>query len=197
MVVGLTGGLSSGKSLVSGEFKRLGAHVIDADIIAREVLEKGGPAYMETVREFGEGVLSEDGSINRRRLAGAVFSDASKLKRLNEITHPLILKRIREEVSIAKAPLVVVDAALLIETGLHREMDKVIVVFADEKSQIERFRKKEGATEEEARARMEAQMPLSEKLSYADYVIDNSSSMEASRREARRIYSEMAKRSGI
>lgn len=196
MVIGLTGGLASGKSLVSGEFSKLGAHVIDADIVAREVIQKGAPAYRELVREFGEGVLTRDGSIDRKKLSGIVFSDNAKLKRLNAITHPAILGRIREEVSLMKEKrrVIVVDAALLIETGLYREMDKVIVVFADEKTQIERFVRKAGvggAGGEEARARLRAQMPLSEKLPLADYVIDNSATMEAAREEAGRIYREL------
>lgn len=195
MIVGLTGGVASGKSLVSEELERLGAIIIDADSIAREIASPGTDVYGAIVREFGRGILAPDGSIDRRALGSIVFSDPGKLKRLNLITHPPIMRRIVEELEACgkkhPASVIVVDAPLLIEVGLHRSMDKVIVVYTDEDKQLERLKKKSGLTEEEAKNRINAQLPLSRKLEYADYVIDNNGTLEETLKEAQRVYSEL------
>ncbi|MDO8426801.1 MAG: dephospho-CoA kinase [Deltaproteobacteria bacterium] len=192
MIAGLTGGIATGKSLVSNELKRLGARIIDADIIAREIVEPGKPAYNEIVEEFGKGILNEDGTLNRRELGRIVFSDKEKLKRINGITHPGIIKRIEEEISKISSgkddSIIVVDAAVLIEAGAHKDMDKVIVVYADEDKQIERIKRRDNLTESEARCRIGSQIPLKEKVKYADYVIDNNGRMEETLKEARELY---------
>ncbi len=192
MIVGLTGGVASGKSLVSGELKRLGAHIIDADRISREILHAGSPAYLEITGAFGEGVLNADGTIDRKALARIVFADRGKLALLNRITHPPIIEEIRARIKALierfADPLIVVDAALLIEAGLNKEMSKVIVVYADEEKQIKRMIERDHLSVEEAMARINAQMPLARKIKYADYVIDNNGSVEDTRRFVRELY---------
>ena len=177
MLIGLTGGIASGKSLVAEELKRLGAYLIDADEIAREVVKTGLPAYNEIVKEFGEKILNPDKTINRKELGRIVFSNPELRKRLEQITHPRIRKKIEAEISAIKAKnpkaVIVVDAALLIEGGLYKKMDKVIVVCADEKTQIKRLTERDGLAIEDAKNRIASQMPLKEKRRYADFVIEN------------------------
>ncbi len=192
MVVGLTGGIASGKSLVSGELKRLGAHVIDADLIAREIVGPGSPALAEIKREFGPRVINDDGTLDRAALGEIVFSDPEKLKLLNSITHPRIIeqqRRMIEEIKKNHAdPLIIVDAAILIEAGEHRNMDRVVVVWASEEKQVERLLARNGLTRREAEKRVRAQMPLKEKAEYADYVINNDGGIEETLNLARELY---------
>ena len=182
MVVGLTGGLASGKSLVAGELRRLGAVVIDADEISREVTRPGMPAYRDIVERFGSGFLKEDGTIDRKRLGRYVFSHPEALSTLNSLTHPRILDEIERRIKgmerTERRGIIVVDAPLLFEVGLHRRMDRVIVVYADEERQIERLIKRDHLTREEATRRIKTQMPLSEKIKRADFVIDNNGTEE-------------------
>lgn len=193
MIVGLTGGIATGKSLVSAEFKRLGARVIDADEIAREVVEPGKPAYEDIIKEFGSGVLRSDGAIDRKALAERVFSDKEALAKLNGITHPRIRRRIREEIARAGGgELIVVDIALLLEGSFKDEVDKVVVVYADEEKQIERLKKRNGASKEEALQRLASQMPLKEKLRYADYTIDNNGAVEEAITRAREVFRDLS-----
>lgn len=191
MVAGLTGSIASGKSLVSAELKRLGARVVDADLIAREVVEPGSPALKEIEEEFGPSVIKAGGGLDRAALAAIVFSDPEKLKILNHITHPRIIARQREMVDEIKKssgdPLIIVDAAVLIESGEHKNMDAVIVVYSGEEKLIERLCAR-GLTRREALARVGAQMGLKEKLEYADYVIDNNGTVEETLRQARELY---------
>ena len=191
MVAGLTGSIASGKSLVSAELKRLGARVVDADLIAREVVEPGSQAHKEIEEEFGPSVIKAGGGLDRAALAAIVFSDPEKLKILNRITHPRIIARQREMVDEIKKgsgdPLIIVDAAVLIESGEHKNMDAVIVVYSDEEKLIERLSAR-GLTRREALARVGAQMGLKEKLEYADYVIDNNGTVEETLRQARELY---------
>ncbi len=197
MIVGLTGGVASGKSLVSGELRKLGAHIIDADVISREILQTGSPAYREIVEKFGEGILSAEKTIDRKALGRIVFSDPEKLTLLNRITHPRIIERIGSEIKALCErfvdPLIIVDAALLIEVGLHKDMSKVIVVYADEEKQIERIINRDHLSEKEARQRMNAQMPLSRKIEYADFVIDNNGSAEDTLRLVKELYGKLKK----
>ena len=177
MLIGLTGGIASVKSLVAEELKRLGAHLIDADEIAREVVKRGLPAYNEIVKEFGEKILNPDKTINRKVLGNIVFSNTELRRRLERITHPKIRKKIDKYIKEIKGrnpdAIIVVDAALLIEAGLYKKMEKVIVVYADEKTQIERLMERDGFTMDEAKNRLSAQIPLTEKRRYADFVIEN------------------------
>lgn len=194
MIVGLTGGIATGKSLVAGELKRLGAHIIDADMIAREVVEPGKPAYDDIVDEFGAGVVQPDGRLDRKAIADIVFCNKAALDRLNSITHPRIRERIRAEatrLSADKDGLVVLDVALLIEMGVKYEVEKIIVVAAEREQQIERLMQRDNLTREEASRRVSCQMDIKEKLKYADYVIDNSTTKEAALGQTRALYNEL------
>lgn len=194
MIVGLTGGIATGKSLVAVELRRLGAQIIDADVIAREVVEPGRPAYDEIVMEFGPKVVQPDGRLDRKALGNIVFCDKAALEKLNRITHPRIRARIHEEagrLSSGKDALVVLDVALLIEMGVRYEVEKIIVVYAEKKQQVERLMKRDGLSNEEALKRLSCQMDIKEKLEYADYVIDNSSTKEAALEQTRKLYAEL------
>ncbi|MCC7201396.1 MAG: dephospho-CoA kinase [Nitrospirae bacterium] len=177
---GLTGGIATGKSLVSEMFRSLGAFIIDADLIAREIVRPGLPAWKAIVEAFGSEVLLKDGNINRSVLGSIVFQDFSKRSILNSIMHPGILKEaakmrkvIGEDHPFA---VVIFDAALLIESGAYEMVDLVILVYVNEELQINRLINRDGLTREEAMDRINAQMPVEEKKEYADYVIDTSSS---------------------
>ncbi len=177
-MVGLTGGVATGKSLVAEELKRLGAELIDADAVSREIMVKGSPAYDNIMREFGPGVMAEDGSIDRKALGRIVFADPEKLARLNALTHPRIIERIREETETLKKkpgnPIIVINAALLIEVGHHKEMDCLVVVSAPVDLQVERLALRDGLDKNSALRIIKAQMPIEEKAALADYVVENS-----------------------
>ena len=190
--VGLTGGLASGKSFVGEALERLGCHLIQADQLGHEVLLPGGEAYEPVVREFGRGILNEDGTIDRKRLAAEVFDRPERLGLLNSLVHPPVVRR--EEEWIAKAEsadpcgIVVVEAAILVETGSYKRFDRLIVVVCGEEQQLERAMKRDGARRDEVLARLSRQMPLKEKRMYADYVIDTSGSKEETLRQTREVY---------
>ncbi|MFC4769930.1 dephospho-CoA kinase [Effusibacillus consociatus] len=197
MIVGLTGGIATGKSTVSSMFRQLGAPIVDADVIARLVVEPDRPAWRDLVAHFGEGILLPDRSIDRVKLGSIVFSDVSQRDKLNRIVHP----RVREESSrqialhLEKDPKrpVIQDVPLLIETGLYKQMDKVILVYVDEETQLKRLMERNAMTEEEAIKRIRAQMPIEEKRRYADYLIDNRGTLEETRVQVERIWEELRK----
>ncbi len=195
IVVGLTGNMASGKSTVATILKELGAYIIDADAIGHQIIGKGQPAWHDIVEEFGKEVLLADGSVNRKRLGEIVFSDREKLKRLNAITHPRIREEIERRIELIKKSspraIIVVDAALLIEVGSHRKVDVVVVVTARKEQLIKRAMEKFSLTEGEAEKRLGAQMPQEEKLKYADFVIDNSGSLEKTAEAVRGLYEEL------
>lgn len=200
VLIGLTGGVAAGKSLVAAEFVRLGAYLIDADVVAREVAAKGSPVFREIVAEFGSGFLLADGSIDRKALGNLIFSDANRRAALNRITHPAIRGRINELIEeyrrAVDRPFIVIDAALLIEGGLYKALDRVIVVDAPAETLIERMKLRDGLTEEQAKARLAAQMPLDEKRRCADYVIDNGGSREAALEAAARVWAQLKAQAG-
>ena len=177
MVVGLTGGVAAGKSLVAGELARLGAVVIDADAVSREITVKGSPAYTDILRVFGPGVIAADGAIDRKVLGRIVFSDPEKLKLLNSLTHPRILASIRATVEALKKrpvhPIIIINAPLLIEVGHHEEMDRLVVVSAPVELQVERLCARDGLDRAGALRIINSQMPVEEKVALADYVIEN------------------------
>ena len=185
--VGLTGGIASGKSTVSGMFRDLGVPVIDADIIAREVVAPGSRALGAIVDAFGEEVLTEEKSLNRARLGEIVFSDPAKKKVLEGILHPEIIaeqdRRLKGLEREGRTPVAIVDAAVMIESGSWKRFDSLVVVDCDESQQIGRLRLRNGMNEEEAVRRVNAQMPLSEKVKYADHVIDNRGSIDDTRKQ--------------
>lgn len=196
-VLGLTGNIASGKSTVAGMLAGMGARIIDADEIAREIVEPEKPAWADIVKKFGPGVLSPDGSIDRRRLGEIVFGDEGKRRLLMDITHPRIKDAVRERLSEYRkesVPVVVIEAALIVESGGLREfLDGLIVVTADEEAQIERLIKRSGYTREEALARIGSQMPAGEKALHADYLIDNSGTEEETGARVKRLWAEISR----
>jgi dephospho-CoA kinase len=184
--MGLTGGIASGKSAVAGMLRELGFHVIDADELAHVVMEPGRAAYDETVREFGKGVLTADGRIDRKKLGAVVFADPAKLKRLNAITHPRVEAEMARQFSEWEKDGVrdaaFVEAALLVEAGYQKNLDGLVVAWCRPEQQVERLMAR-GLSEAEARRRIAAQMPTEEKLKYATETIDCSVPKDATRRQ--------------
>ncbi len=191
-VIGLTGGIASGKSTVAALFDGAGIPVVDADKVAREVVAPGRPAHAAVVQAFGTEILRDDGSIDRPKLGRAVFADASARAKLNAITHPHIRAEIAvrlRNLSRQGTTLAVVDVPLLYETGDPSAYDEVIVVYVDEQTQLERLMARDGLDRVEAERRITAQLPLSQKATLADRVIDNSGTMEQTRAQVREILS--------
>ncbi len=190
-VIGLTGGIASGKSSVARILRELGAPVVDADELARKVVEPGQPAYEDIVREFGREVLAADGTLDRKRLAEIVFADEAKRRRLGQITHPRIAQLAQAETAAYAArgePVVVYEAALLVENGIHRVLDGLIVVRATPEQQDARAALRDGTGEPAARARLQSQLPLEAKLAVATHVIDNSGSIADTRAQVERLW---------
>ena len=180
--VGLTGGLASGKSFVGGGLRDLGCRLIKADELGHEVLMPGGAAYAPVVEAFGTGILNDDGTIDRRRLAARVFTDTALLAKLNGIVHPAVFRReyelTVELVAADPSAIVVVEAAILVETGSYKRFARLIVAACTREQQIERAVKRDRLTREEAEARLARQLPLEEKVRLADYVVDTSGTKE-------------------
>jgi len=179
LVVGLTGGLATGKTTVAEIFNTLGAIIIDADKVAREIATPYSPAWQEIKQYFGTKILNDDLSINRKLLAKLIFSDESCRKKLNEITHPKIIDKIKQEIrniknSVSKTShsIIIINAPLLIEAKMISMVDKLIVVTASEVTQIKRVMERDNLSKEEAKNRIDSQLPLSEKVKLADFVID-------------------------
>ncbi len=195
LLVGLTGGIATGKSTVSAMFAHLGAKIVDADLLAREVVMPGQPALDEIVREFGPEVLQADGHLDRKRLGALVFNEPERRKRLEAITHPAIALRQQRILSVYEEEvfegIVIWDAALLVETGGAKRMDKLVVVSTDHVTELARLIARDGMTEEEARGRIATQMPVAEKAKVADYVIDNGGSRAETERQVREVYAKL------
>jgi dephospho-CoA kinase len=189
-VLGLTGGIGSGKSMVAQIFAQLGAVVIDADQLAREVVEPGQPALQEIAATFGRDVLLPDGRLDRPRLAGIIFADPAERAKLDAITHPRIRARMEEEIKARRSGpgVLIVDIPLLYENDRTYSVERVIVVWVDPQTQLRRIRRRDGLSAEAARLRIAAQMPLEAKRARADHVIDNSGSREDTRRQVEAIY---------
>ncbi|HEV2762317.1 MAG TPA: dephospho-CoA kinase [Pyrinomonadaceae bacterium] len=187
----MTGSIAVGKSFVSRVLRELGCYVIDADVTARQVVEPGTPGLRAVVEAFGPEVLKEDGTLDRARLGRIVFADPEKRALLNSILHPLIIRAQDEELRRREERepwgVGVVDAALMIESGGHRRFDKIIVVHCRPEIQLERLTKRDGLSEEEARARVGAQMSQEEKKRYADFLIDSSEGFAHTRRQTEEV----------
>ncbi|WP_329017158.1 dephospho-CoA kinase [Streptomyces sp. NBC_00690] len=193
--VGLTGGIGAGKSEVSRLLASYGAVLIDADRIAREVVEPGTPGLAAIVETFGPGVLGADGSLDRPKLGSIVFADPERLAALNAIVHPLVRARSQAlEEAAAPDAVVVHDVPLLTENELARLYDLVIVVDASTKTQLERLVRVRGMADSEARARMAAQATREERRAIADLVIDNDGPLEALEPQVRTVWAELKKR---
>ncbi len=194
MIVGLTGGIATGKSTVSKMFKELGAHVVDFDALAREVVKPHRKAWKEIVEYFGKEILNSDLTLNRQKLGELVFNAPEKLKKLNEIIHPEVFqedKKITEQI-LSENPraLIIKDIPLLTETGAQKMVEKVIVVYASPQTQLQRMLER-GFSQNEARARINAQDPLSEKLKLADFVINNDGPLEETKKQVVEIYQKL------
>jgi dephospho-CoA kinase len=184
--IGLTGGIASGKSTVAAMLRELGFDVIFADEISRRLLEPGQAAYEETIREFGRGIVLADGKLDRKKIAAIVFADRGKLDRLNAIIHPRveaeIFKRFGDWENEGNRGVAFVEAALLVEAGYMKKLDGLVVTWCKPEQQLERLIAR-GLSEQEARARIGAQMSVEEKLKLATYKIDCSQSIEETRRQ--------------
>lgn len=192
VVIGVTGGVGTGKSTVAKMFKQLGAEVLDADALAHEAMEPGRLAWRRIVRAFGDGVLNDDRTVNRRALARLVFSDEAARKRLEAIVHPQVLRRIKQELHRLRrrrgVRAVVLDVPLLAEAGAQELVDALVVVTAQPQQQRQRLAARRGWTEDEVARRTQAQWDVSAKVALADYVVDNRDGLEQTRRQVRRIW---------
>ena len=191
-VIGLTGGIATGKSTVSAMLKKAGAIIIDADTIARAAVNKGLPAYREIVDQFGAGVLLPDGEIDRNVLGDIIFNDPQKKQLLNSIVHPRVsreIKRLLKQIEKTHPNSVaILDIPLLIEAGMHNDLGEVIVVYAPQHIQIKRLMQRDHISETDALARVCSQMPIAEKKKQATIVIDNSGTIENTRKQTLEIF---------
>lgn len=193
--VGLTGGIASGKSTVSATFARLGAQVLDADEVAREVVLPGKPAWTKLRQTFGSEYFHPDGRLNRRKLRRLIFADPEERSKLDAIVHPEVMeeinRRFEQLMTAAKDVVVVVDVPLLLEVGVAHRFDRVIVVYVTENVQIERLRQRDGLSLEGARRALSTQMVLNKKVEQADYVIDNSGTRDETQAQVEKVWQEL------
>jgi len=190
--VGLTGSIAVGKSFVLSVLEQLGARTIDADQIAREVVEPGTPGLKALIENFGDGILKADGCLDRSKLGAVVFNDESRRLQLNSILHPFIIAG-QDEIMRAwehESPdgIAVVDAALMIESGGYRRLDKLIVVHCRPEIQLQRLMSREGLSRDEAERRISSQMPQEEKKKYAHYLIDTSDGFDSARKQTEEVW---------
>ena len=202
--VGLTGGIAAGKSVVTEMFAGLGVHVIQADEIAHQLLQPGEAVYREVVAHFGAGILEPDGQVNRGRLAELAFGAAgkpSRVQELNQLVHPSVIRRQEEWMAeIGRRDpraIALVEAALILEAGMGKGFDRLVVVTCRPQQRIDRWAHRLNVDEETARRevtrRMAAQLPDEDKIKVADYVIDNSESLDETERQVKKIYTELKK----
>lgn len=184
MILGLTGGIATGKSTVVKVFKELGFPVVDADVIAREVVEVGRPALAKIVSTFGTEMLQPDGSLDRKKLGALVFSDEEKRQKLNALLSPFLREAILSQIEKKKdrASLVVVDIPLLYEGGYENDMDQVAVVYVPETIQLDRLMKRDHLTEQEAWQRINSQLSIEQKKQRADIVFDNQKTIQETKK---------------
>ena len=201
VIVGLTGGIASGKSTVSRMLREHGALIIDADILAREVVAPGMPAHREIGALLGNAILRSDGSLDRKAVARMVFADAGLRRKLEEIIHPRVARRMREETNqcMHQFPtgVIVQDVPLLLETGMDRAVQEVLVVYVPFPTQLQRLMGRDGLSESQAMARINAQMPIEEKRKRATIVINNSGSLEQTRAQVAAIYAQLARNASM
>jgi len=195
LLVGLTGGMGSGKTLASSFFHELGAHIIDADLICRKLVEPGQPALQEITDYFGKLIIDKSGNLNRNKLGQLVFCDSKKREKIENILHPKVFKveklNYKAICKINPKALVIVDAALLIESANYKEMDKVILINADEKIRIQRILSRGKWKHEEIVARLKSQMPNEEKIKYADFVLENSKDKTYLKEQVKNLYTKL------
>ena len=195
MRLGLTGGISTGKNLISKYFIELGAYVIDYDEISRSVVEPGLPAWHDMVNYFGQEVLQKDGSIDRAKIGMIVFNNNKKLKKLESFTHPRIIaeakKRENEIIKVNPGAVIIHNVPLLFETGMDKSFDITIAIHIDKKKQLDRLIKRDGMSKEEAMNRIKSHFSTAEKTQRADYIIDNNGSMEETKQQVQELYSKL------
>ena len=200
LIVGLTGGIVSGKSTVASMFRDLGAKIIDADKLGHSVILPNKPAWKKIVKIFGKDILKNDLTIDREKLGKTVFTNQTLLKKLNEITHPEITKLIKKEINLAKnktnnqEKVLIIDAALIYETKIDRFMDKIIVVYIDKDEQIKRLIKRNNLSKDEALQRVRSQIPMKEKAKMADYVIDNNDTLDKTKEQVEKMWQSLVSR---
>ncbi len=199
--VGLTGSIAVGKSFVASVLAELGCQVLDADETAREVVRPGAAGLAAVIEAFGEGVIRQDGTLDRQQLGSLIFADETQRKLLNSILHPYIMakqdERLREWEAENPNGIAIVDAALMIESGGYKRFDKLIVVHCRPEVQLERLMTRDGLSREEARERIASQMPQEEKQKHADYLIDTSEGFADTRRRAEEVYEELRRFSNV
>ena len=188
LVVGLTGGIASGKSLVGAMFVKLGAALVDTDVVAREVVARGEPGLAAVAAEFGPSVLSTSGDLDRRALRSLVFEDESKRRRLETLLHPLIRSRTLAKLAEIEAPYALVAVPLLVETDFGEIVDRILVVDAPESVQLERLMRRDATPKAEALAMLRAQADRATRLKAAHDVIDNSGTIDATRRQVESLH---------
>ena len=195
LLVGLTGGMGTGKTLAASIFKELGAHILDADLICRKLVEPGQPALKEISECFGENILDKSRNLDRKKIAQVIFNDPDKKKILENILHPKVFAfekdKYKNICKINPSALVIIDAALLIESGNYKNMDKVVVVYADEKTRIERVLIRGDWSRNEVVSRIKNQMPGEEQTLYADFVLENSSDELQLRNQVEGLYGKL------
>ena len=192
LLLGVTGGIASGKTTVANMLEELGAPIIDFDLIAREVVEPEKPAWKEIVDYFGKQVLQEDGQLDRKRLSSIVFRDFEKRKKLESFTHPRIgeefVRQVNEIAGKEPGAIIQVVIPLLIELNLQYQFHKLMVVYIPEEKQIERLVERDGITKEEAANMLKAQLPINEKVGYADFVIHNDKTLEETQKQVEKLW---------
>ena len=200
VTAGLTGGIATGKSTVSSILRGAGAIIIDADTIARDAVRKNLPAWHEIVRIFGKEVLLPDGEIDRACLGGIIFRDSSKKEILNKIVHPYVIQKVAELIEkIGKefpGSIVILDVPLLIEAGMDKGMEDVILAYTPEDIQIKRLVERDKISDEDALLRVRSQMPIEKKREFATIIIDNSGTIEATKKRALEVFDSLKKKAG-
>lgn len=197
LIVGLTGGIASGKSTIADMFKKEGAYIIDIDMISRDVVKPGKPAWQEVVHIFGKEVLNEDQTLNRKKVGDIVFSNVEKRKKLEEIIHPKITaEKLMKINGIAKKDnqaIVIIDIPLLIETDKQDTVEKVVLVYTSPQGQIERLVKRDGLSLEDAHKRLTSQIQMENKKKFAHYIINNEEPLEEIQKKVKEIFRELKK----
>lgn len=197
-IIGLTGGIASGKSFISEHLQQLGALIIDADELARQAVQPGSVVLSEIEKEFGADLIAKDGTLDRAKMGGIVFNSAKARQKLNEIIHPQVLKEVYRLISINRndpdLKAIIIDAPLLIESGLNEAAEEIWVVSVDKDIQVARLMSRDKMSLEQAQNRIKSQMPLAEKIAYADHVIDNNQSRAETLRQIDRLWQKVIKK---
>jgi len=199
-VIGLTGGIASGKSTISHFFQKLGVHIIDADLNAKEAVQKGSSALEEIEAIFGKEMINMDGELNRKRLGELIFQDEGARNQLNTIVHPHLAKIFmekRKQANEQKIVWVLYDAALIVENELQKNLDGLIVVLCDIEEQEKRLMHRDRLTKKEAQQRIQSQLPIEKKIEVADWIIDNSTTLGNTQKQVQQIFSELNERFAI